>query len=664
MTILSARGIRRTYGIREVLRGANMSIAEGERVGMVGKNGGGKSTLARILAGAEPPDEGEVIRRTGLRVGYLAQEPEFEPGMRAVDAVLAGLKDWQAAIDRHAEVSRRLGEGAQGKAQARLLDEQAELAARIERLGGWEQRHEALAMLGHLGVVDPDAAVDTMSGGERRRVALARLLIANPELAILDEPTNHLDLETVEWLERWLVERFTGALLLVTHDRFLLDRVATRTLEVDEGEVYSYEGGWSRYLEAKAEREAHADRVEANRRNFLRRELEWLRRQPKARGTKQKARTERAEAARDTLGPKRERAATIEMGHVREGKTILEADDLDVSIGERALISGLTLRLSKGDRFGIVGPNGCGKTTLMRVLSGELELAGGELRVGKRTKVAFLRQTRAGLDDQASIFDNVGGGSSVVELGDQSLDLRSYLERFLFSSHDQRRLVGTLSGGERARVALAKTLREGANLVILDEPTNDLDVMTLTALEGSLLEYPGAVLLVTHDRWFLDRVATALLVFEGGAGDEQSSEGEESGGRGPSTIVRHEGGWSDYLERRQQSAREEAAAQSASKASKIGKAQAAGSQGADAGQGGEDPRPRKLTYGERLELEGLLERVDEAEQVVAALDAKVAEAGFYEQPVAEQQAVFAELEQARADADALAERWAELEALA
>jgi ATP-binding cassette subfamily F protein uup len=632
LTILTARGLRRTYGIREVLRGANVSIDEGERVGLVGRNGSGKSTLARILADAEPPDAGELARRSELRVGYLSQEPEFEPGARAVDAVLSGLVLWQAAVDRHAEVSSQLSEGPGPRFDA-LLREQAELAAKIDRLGGWDLRHEAVGLLGQLGILDVEAIVDQMSGGERRRVALARLLVASPDLAILDEPTNHLDLDSIEWLESWLANRFKGAVMLVTHDRYLLDRIVTRTLEVENGEVYSYQGGWGRYLEAKAEREAHADRVEANRRNFLRRELEWLRRTPQARSTKQKARIDRAEAARDTVGPKRETAAQIEITGEQLGRTILDAENIAVELGGRRLFSELDLRLSKGERLGIIGPNGCGKTSLLRALTGEIAPVAGEVRIGKRTQIAFLQQTRGGLDDTASVFENVGGGNTRVVLGDTELELRSYLERFLFDTHTQRQLVGTLSGGERARVALAKTLRSGANLVILDEPTNDLDVTTLAALEEALIDYPGAVLVVTHDRWFLDRVATALLVFEG------------------DKFVRHEGGWADYLDRRKALAREqdELAAQSARRT-------------ASAAAVAAPAKPRRgLTYAERLELDGLLERVDEAEQKVTALEADLAAAGFYERSVAAQQACFAALERARAEATQLAERWAELE---
>ncbi len=637
MTILSARELRRAYGIREVLRGANLSIDEGERVGLVGRNGAGKSTLARILAGAEEPDSGEVVLRSGLRVGYLAQEPTFEPGQRAIDAVLTGLSAWQQAIDRHAEVSARLADGG-GRVDA-LLREQAEWAAQVERLGGWSRGHEAHALLGHVGIVEPEAQVATMSGGERRRVALARLLVAAPDLAILDEPTNHLDLGTVEWLETWLAERFAGALILVTHDRYLLDRLVSRTIEVEDGQIYSYAGGWSLYLEAKAEREAHAERVEANRRNFLRRELEWLRRTPQARTTKQKARIDRAEAAINRPPPKRETTAQLAFTHTGEGRTVLDVEHVNVEIGGRRLVDNLTMQLGKGERLGIVGPNGCGKTTLLRVLTGELSPAAGEVKLGKRTKVAFLEQTRVGLDPDAKIFDAVAEGRTRVVFGGEELDVRTYLERFAFSTQEQQRKIGTLSGGERARVALARTLREEANLVVLDEPTNDLDVMTLSALEDALADYPGGLLVVTHDRWFLDRVATALLVFEGGG-----------------KVVRYEGGYADLLARK---ADEKAAAAAAVAAEPVkAGASKAGKPGASVEA---KPARKGLTYGERIELEGLLEKVDEAEQRVSALEAELNDPGFYQRSQAEQREFHAKLDAARAQAARLAERWTELE---
>jgi ATP-binding cassette subfamily F protein uup len=624
LPVIATRGIGRAYGATEVLKDASLVIEAGERVGLVGPNGSGKTTLARILVGQEESDAGEIVRRSGLRVAHLEQEPRLEAGVSAVETVLAGLSAWREAVDRHTEISRRMEKGG-GELQA-LLSAQAEAAARVEELGGWEKRHEAEATLGHVGIADVERKVDGMSGGERRRVALARVLVSCPDLAILDEPTNHLDVGTVEWLERWLIARFKGALLLVTHDRYLLDRVTTRTLEVEDGRLHSYDGGWAQYLAARAQREAHAERVEANRRNFLRRELEWLRRNPKARGTKQKARIDRIRTAVDRA-PQKKRDAQIEVGHVRSSSTVIEAKDVTVDVAGRRLVDCLTLSLMKGERVGIVGPNGCGKTSLVRVLMRELEPAGGHVRFGKNTRVAYLDQERAGLNDDATIFDNVAEGRGRIEIGDHSLDVRSYLERFLFASSEQRRPVGTLSGGERARVALARTLREGANVVVLDEPTNDLDATTLSALEGSLLEYVGTLLIVTHDRWFLDRIATALLVFEG------------------TRVTRYEGGYSDYVARRSERAVHAAAKQADHPRARRSR-----------------PRQRSgLTYAEKQELEGLLQRVDEAEQDVASLEAELSLPEFYSRLEPERRAFFERLDRAKENAARLAERWAELE---
>ena len=631
MTILTANGLRVSFGEREVLRGSTLALDAGERVGLVGRNGSGKTTLVRILAGEQEADDGEVVRRNGLRVGYLSQEPKFDDGHTAIDAALAGLTGWNAAVARHTEASAALERASDGFDA--LLEAQADAAAEVEKLGGWDLRHEAASMLSNLGVVQHDAQVSRMSGGERRRVALARVLVAQPELAILDEPTNHLDIAAIEWLEKWLIDRYRGALLMVTHDRFLLDRVVTRTLEVEQGEVYSYDGGWGLYLEAKAERAAHDERVESNRQRFLKRELEWLRRTPQARTTKQKARIQRAEAALAQDGPARDRQANIELDHVRSGRTILEAEEVAVDVPGRRLVEGLTLRLSEGERIGIVGPNGCGKTSLLRVLTGQAEPADGEVTRGKNTKIAYLDQQRGGLDDTKTIHESVAEDRSRIVLGGQEMDVRSYLERFLFSSHEQRKQVGVLSGGERARVALARTLRDQANVVVLDEPTNDLDVTTLASLEGALSTYPGTLLVVTHDRWFLDRIATSVLAFEDGV------------------VTQYQGGYSDYLARIAAEKKAKAAAAAEESAPK----RAAPAPAAK-------PKVKKsLTYAEEKELDGLLERVDEAESRVAALEAEVGNPAFYERSSDDQRAFLAQLETAKADAEALALRWAELE---
>ncbi len=438
--------------------------------------------------------------------------PSFDGALTAEQAVMQGLTAWNDAVSRHAAASSALGEPSND--MERLLNEQASAADEVERLGGWDQLHRVHAVLGHLGIARHDAPIKEFSGGEQRRVALARLLVSRPDLAILDEPTNHLDAETIEWLEQHLIEDFPGAVLLITHDRYLLDNVAQRTVEVADGEAFSYEGGYERYLEQKAERQAHAQRSEQNRQNFLRRELEWLRRMPKARTTKSQSRIDRAEAAINTPKPKQEQKVSFELDVKRAGKTLLELRDASIAIGDRTLIRALTLFVVQGDRIGIVGPNGAGKTTLLRAILGQHPLASGTVNVGKNTKVAYFDQKRSGLDDSKSIWDNVTGDQSCIELGGEVIDPRSYLERFAFDSHKQRQPVGSLSGGERARVALARLLRQSANLVLFDEPTNDLDVATLGAVEGMLLDFGVTALIVTHDRYFLDRVASSILAFE------------------------------------------------------------------------------------------------------------------------------------------------------
>jgi ATP-binding cassette subfamily F protein uup len=638
--VLSAQGLSKRYGERVILDGVSFALDAGERAGLVGSNGSGKSTLARMLAGMEDADAGLVVKGRDLRLAYLAQEPVLAPGETALDIVLAGMTEWTRAVARHDELSAAIHAGA-GDMDA-LLAAQAAVAADVERLGGWNLRHEAEAVLGHLGIADPGRRAGAMSGGERRRVAMARLLVARPDVGILDEPTNHLDVDTIEWLERYLGERFRGALLLITHDRYLLDRVATRTFELERGVLYGYDGGWEDYLAAKAERQAHAERVESNRQNFLRRELDWLRRQPKARTTKQKARIDRAEDAMERGPAPRARDARVRLSGVRSGHLVLAVENLAIELGGRRLVDGLDLHLGKGERIGIVGPNGCGKTTLLRVLLGELAPAAGTVRVGSNTRIAYLDQNRTGLDDERTVFDTVGDNRMNVRVGDAEITVHSYLERFLFAGPAQQQKIGSLSGGERARVALARLLAESTNLVILDEPTNDLDVTTLAALEEALLDFGGTVLVATHDRWFLDRVATSILGFEPGAD-------------GTSRVTHVQGGYQDYLAYREARARERAAEEAAA----ARPARPATSASAAA------PAPKKATrglkYGEKLELEGLMERVEAAESAVAALEAELAAPGFYDRDYKAQQAFMDRLAEARSEAETLVARWLELE---
>jgi ATP-binding cassette subfamily F protein uup len=634
VSIVTVQNIHRAFGNHTVLRSADLSIDPGERVGVVGLNGAGKSTLSRILAGTETADSGSVARRRGATVAYLEQVPNFEGDPSAFEAVTAGLVGWSEAVARHEAASSALSKGL-GNIEL-LLEQQHAAQNDVERLGGWDRQHKVIAFLDHLGIQRSEAKVSTMSGGEQRRVALARVLISSPDLAILDEPTNHLDAETIEWLEEYLIDEYKNAILLITHDRYLLDRVAQRTVEVANGEVYSYDGGYERYLEQKAERMAHADRTEANRQNFLRKELEWLSRQPKARSTKQKARIDRAESAKAVTGPRIERTAALELDLVRSGKTILELRDVRLEIGGRTLIESLTMFLTEGERVGIVGPNGCGKTTLLKTLLGELPPASGSVVLGQNTKVAYFDQRRSGLDDSKSIWDNVVGDQSKIELGGEIIEPRSYLERFAFDPHKQRQQVGSLSGGERARVALARLLRQSANLVILDEPTNDLDTATLGALESMLVDFGVTALVVTHDRWFLDRVATSVLAFE------------ENG-----RAVRYPGNYETYRRLRAERENDRPAAPPAA-------TPVTASSGSP--QRAERPaKKRALSNAEQRELALLPDGIEKAEARVTALTQALADPATYAGQGKEIAKVTADLEKAKLEVDKLTLRWEELE---
>ena len=546
MPVLTARDVTKAYGLRPLFNQATFTIRRGEKVALLGPNGTGKSTLLRILAGLEPLDTGSIDRRKDASILYLPQEPVLDPTRTPREIAREGLALWHAAKERYDEVSRRIGEGEVDDA---ILTEQATLAEDVERLGGWSRDHEVDEVLLHLGVSDVERPVGSMSGGEKRRVALARILIAKPDLAIFDEPTNHLDADTIEWLEEYLVSEFPGAVLLVTHDRYLLDHVAQRVLDLEDGKVTEYTkrnrdlGAFDDFIEQKAERYAHAERVESNRQNFLRKEIEWLRRGPKARATKQKARIQRAEAAigADGLRVRGEVELTgLEAGAKRLGGNILEVLGVGLELGGRTLISDLTMRLVKGDRVGIVGPNGAGKTTLLKLVTGELQPTRGKVVKGVQTKFAYFDQARTTLRDDWTVLDNVAErehsdkvGAGSVTIGDREMEMRAYLELFLFEGAALRRKVSALSGGERARVALALALKTGANVLLLDEPTNDLDIQTLGSLAELIESWPGCVLVVSHDRFFLDRVVTSILAFEGDG-----------------AITQYAGNWDNYLEQK------------------------------------------------------------------------------------------------------------------
>jgi ATP-binding cassette subfamily F protein uup len=640
MPVLSARGLSKSYGPQTLLTDASITIVRGERVGLLGVNGTGKSTLLRILAGKEPADAGTIDRRRDASVIFLEQEPVLDPTKTPREIVEEGLADWKAATARYEELTHRIT----GSPTEDLVREQSIVGERIEQLGGWTRSHLASDMLGKLGVLDVDRPVGTMSGGERRRVALAHVLVARPTLAVLDEPTNHLDADTIEWLEAYLRTEHTGAILLVTHDRYVLDAVCDRILELDRGALQSYRGGYSDYLEEKAERLAHEERVEQNRLNFVRREQVWLMRQPKARSTKQKARIDRAESAIANVphrAPDGIDLAGLERGAADLGRSILDIEGLGVTLAGRELVSNFDIHLVVGDRIGVVGPNGAGKTSLLRVVTGDLAPTKGTVVLGQRTKVALFDQARAQLEDGWSILDNVAEregasrtGAGVVTFGKETMELRSYLELFLFDGAKQRQSVGSLSGGERARVALAKILKGGANLLLLDEPTNDLDVATLSSLEELLTGWPGCVIAVSHDRYFLDRVATSIVAFEGGG-----------------SLVRYPGGYTSYLGLRR------ARADAAVRAAPRGASRSAAGPTTVA-----PPALKPLTYGARIELDKIMDVIAAAEVRVAEIEGELSDPGRYAGKQLDAKTMAEALAAAQAEVSRLVERWEHLEA--
>ncbi len=631
MPIIDCQNLSKRFGAHAILDGASLTLRRGEHVGLIGASGSGKTTLARILIGEAAADTGEISLRRGAQVELLEQDPVLPEEASIREVVLASLRDWSAARAHHAELTAQL-ESAPEQRAVELTQLQARAGEEVERLGGWERMHEAEAIVSHLGIRDADRPIRTLSGGERRRAALARVLVGEPDLAILDEPTNHLDLSTIEWLEEHLAKRFRGALLLITHDRYFLDRIATRTLELYRGTLTAYEGGYARYLEAKTLRQEHADRAERNRQNFLRRELEWLKRGPKARGTKQKARIARARSALSESAPAAERTADLRAISAQQGKKILHVSELGLERGGRTLVAGLNLDLVAGERIGVVGSNGSGKSSWFECLQGSLPASAGVIEFGIHTRIGYLDQQRSGLDADLTLREAVVGDREVLMIGGEEVRSSVYLERFLFDARTQRTRVSVLSGGERSRACLAKLLCQRSNLLLLDEPTNDLDVSTITALEAMLLDFSGCALIISHDRWFLDRVATSILSFE--------ADGK---------LDLQRGNYSAYRERRDERERVESRPRQSQQVRRSRSRSAL------------DPGPRKLSFAERRELEGLLERIEEAELQLREIEERLADPATYRNEASVVADLAAALDPARARVEELVARWEELE---
>jgi ATP-binding cassette subfamily F protein uup len=626
VTLLHASSIGLAFGSRTVLDGLTLTIEEGERVGLVGVNGSGKSSLLRILARVAEPDRGEVQLRRGASVAYLPQEPQFPDGATVASELEVARAPLREAIEAHAGLSARLAGEADPARHDRMLAEMVALADRVEHLGGWDTAHEARRLLDRLGVKDWDRPVAELSGGTRKRVAIARALLTRADLLLLDEPTNHLDADTVDWLEEELDGR-AGALVLVTHDRYFLDDLVDRIVEITPaGGVTSWPGNYEAFLEQKLAAEEHADLAEHKRERWIAQEVAWLRRGVEARRTKSKARIQRARALLAEKGFVRPRVAALQVAPPpRLSQVVIEAHGLAKSFDGRTVLRDVDFILQRGERVGIVGPNGAGKTTFLRLLLGEIAPDAGRVVTGARTRVAYHDQQRAALDPDQTVYEAAGGGApgkageDFVVVGERRVALRDYLDDLLFPPVMQRMKVGMLSGGERNRLLLARLFLEGANVLVLDEPTNDLD-------------------LVTHDRYFLDKVATSILAFEGD-------------GR----AVRYPGNYETYRTLKEQA---EAARKAAGPAPVEREAPAVPAAPLERTR-----RPGKLTFKEQRELEGIEAAILAAEERKAAAEAALSDPATYQGGGDRVASLRAEMDAAAAEAERLYARWQELETL-
>ena len=597
-----------------------MALHEGEKLGLVGRNGGGKSSLMRVLTGQENADRGVVSRRQGLRLGYLAQEFTLDEEASVLANVRAGAADVLALLDRY-ESGQVAG------------DQEAALLHEIQLRDGWNLDTRIETVMGRLGAPPPDRRVGELSGGEKRRVALARALVAQPDVLLLDEPTNHLDAESIVWLEGYL-QAFPGAVLFVTHDRYFLDRIATRILEVDDGQFYSHPGNYRDFLASKAVREGVEANHERRRQAFLRHELEFVRAGVKARRTKQQSRLDAYDRIAAEAAP--EEALVMDLilpPPPPLANVVVEAKGLGARLEDgRWLFGGLDLAFAPGTCTGVIGRNGLGKTTLLRLLMGERAPDEGSVSIGKKTVFNYVDQQRLLLDTSKSVMEEVAGDSEFVTFGAEKLHVRTYLRRFLFTDERVTMRVKELSGGEQSRVLLAKILRRGGNFLILDEPTNDLDLPTMRVLEEAILAFPGCVLVVSHDRYFLDRVCDQVIAFEGA-------------GR----VHLCAGNYSYYQEKRAAAASAELALAQPVKEKAVPRVRS--------------EKPRRITQKEQRELAALEAEIAALETEVAGIEAKLNDPAFFVTQAAEAPALVAAVEGQKAALEAKMERWAELEAL-
>jgi ATP-binding cassette ChvD family protein len=514
---------------KQVLRDIHLSFYYGAKIGVIGLNGAGKSTLLKIMAGIEKEFSGEATPGKKITVGYLPQEPQLDETLSVRDNVAQGMKAVTDLLKQYEDISAKFVDGMDPEEMERLLARQSEIQDKIEQANGWELDRTLEIAMDALRCPPGDSAVKQLSGGEKRRVALCRLLLSAPDLLLLDEPTNHLDAESVAWLENFLKD-YKGTVVAVTHDRYFLDNIAEWILELDRGYGIPWKGNYSSWLDQKQKQLAQEEKTESQRQKTLEREMEWIKMSPSARNVKNKARVARYQEllAKDPVKMAEDLEIYIPPGP-RLGDIVVEASNLGMSFGDDILFENVNFVIPPAAVVGIIGPNGAGKTTLFRLITGQLKATQGSLKLGDTVKLSYVDQSRATLDDTKTVWEEMSGGLDVVTLGKKEINSRAYCARFNFSGQDQQKRVGSLSGGERNRVHLAKTLKDGGNLLLLDEPSNDLDVNTLRALEDAIMEFAGATIVISHDRWFLDRIATHILAFEG-----------------ESQVVWNEGNYQDY----------------------------------------------------------------------------------------------------------------------
>ncbi|MFL2482584.1 MAG: energy-dependent translational throttle protein EttA [Paracoccaceae bacterium] len=498
-----------------IIRDISLSFFPGAKIGVLGINGSGKSTLLRIMAGIDKEFDGEARPQPGIKIGYLPQEPELDENKNVRENVEEGVHETKSLLQRFDEISMRFGEELNDDEMNALLEEQGKLQDAIDSCGGWELDRKLDIAADALRLPPWEANVTNLSGGEKRRVALCRLLLSEPDMLLLDEPTNHLDAESVAWLERFL-EEYSGTVIAVTHDRYFLDNVAGWILELDRGHGIPWEGNYSSWLEQKEKRLSQEEATQKAKQKAMQVELEWVRQNPKARQAKSKARLRQfAELTSEKYQARNETNEIFIPPGPRLGDVVIDAENIQKAFDEKVLIESLSFQLPAGGIVGIIGPNGAGKTTLFNMINGHEKIDNGTIKIGETVKIASVDQSRDSLDENKSIWEEISDGQDIITVGKYETPSRAYVGRFNFRGTEQQKKIGLLSGGERNRVHLAKMLKSGGNLLLLDEPTNDLDVETLRALETALLEFPGSAIVISHDRWFLDRIATHILAFEG-----------------------------------------------------------------------------------------------------------------------------------------------------